>query len=92
MVFKTAIAAPALGAMMLPSSAILFDNLPAEAADLQQVRRVCASHRCRAKRGLRVYLVERRYYPLWINADAYDAEFVREWRKGIAKISDVGYQ
>lgn len=92
MVFKTAIAASALGAMMLPSSAILFDNLTGEAADLQQVRRVCASHRCGAKRGPRVYLVERRYYPLWINAAAYDAEYAREYWKGVAAIRDVGYQ
>jgi hypothetical protein len=92
MIFKTAIAASALGTMMLPSSAILFNNLTAEAADLQQVRRVCASHRCGAKRGLRVFLVERRYYPLWTNAAAYDAEFAREYWKGIAEIRDIGYQ
>jgi hypothetical protein len=78
---------------MLPASAILFDNLTgAEATDLQQVRRVvCTSHRCGAKRGLRVYIVERRYYPRWINADAYDAEYAREYWKGIAKIPNYGW-
>ena len=86
MIFKTAIAAAALGAMMLPASAILFDNL-AGAADLQQVKRVCA--RCGLKPGLRVYIerrvyVERRYYPLYINADTYDAEYAREYWKGVA--------
>ena len=92
MVFKTAIAAAALGATILPASAILLDNLVgAEAAELQQVRRVCASHRCGWKRGLRVYIVERRYYPRWINADAYDAEYAREYWKGIAKIPNYGW-
>ena len=82
MVLKTAIAAVALGATMLPASAILLDNL-AGAANLQQVRRVCGWHRC-GKPGLRVY-VERRYYPLWINADAYDAEYARAYWRGIAE-------
>jgi hypothetical protein len=86
MIFKTAIAAAALGAMMLPASAILSDN-PAGAADLQQGKRVCA--RCGLKPGARVYIehriyVERRYYPLYINADAYDAEYAREYWKGVA--------
>ena len=59
MIFKTAIAASALGTMMLPSSAIiLFNNLTAEAADLQQkLASLRASHRCRgAKRWLSVRL------------------------------------
>ena len=47
MIFKTAIAAAALGAMMLPGSAILLDHL-AGAADLQQIRRV-------SKPSVRVY-------------------------------------
>ena len=61
MIFKTAIAAAALGAMMLPGSAILLDNL-AGAADLQQIRRV-------SKPSVRVCIerrtyVARRYYPV----------------------------
>ena len=84
MIFKTAIAAAALGAMMLPGSAILLDNL-AGATELQQVRRVCASYRCGWKPGHGVHIVERRYYPRWINAAAYDREYAREYWKGIAE-------
>jgi hypothetical protein len=86
MIFKAAIAAAALGVTILPSSAILLDNLiGAGAAELQQVPRVCASHRCGWNPGYRVHIVERRYYPRWINATAYDAEFAREYWKGIAE-------
>jgi hypothetical protein len=81
MIFKTAIAAAALGATMLPASAILLDNL-AGAAEFRQITRMCAH--CGLKHGQRVY-VERRYYPRWINTAAYDAEFAREYWKGIAE-------
>ena len=84
MIFKTAMAAAALGATILPASAILLDNL-AGAAELRQVTRVCASHRCGWNPGHRVHIVERRYYPRWIDAAAYDAEFAREYWKGIAE-------
>ena len=82
MIFKTAIAAAALGAMMLlPGSAILLDNL-AGAADLQQIRRV-------SKPGVRVYVVRRtytgRYYPAWINADAHEAYIQHEYLKVLAE-------
>ena len=89
MIFKTAIAAAALGATMLPASTILLDHLAgAEATELHPVRRACA--RCGWKPGVRVYIerrvyVERRYYPAYINADAYDAEFQREYWKGVAE-------
>ena len=81
MIFKTAIAAAALGAMMLPGSAILLDNL-AGAADLQQIRRV-------SKPGARVYVERRtyigRYYPSWINADAHDAYIQHEYWRVLAE-------
>ena len=81
MIFKTAIAAAALGAMMLPGSAILLDNL-AGAADLQQIRRA-------SKPGVRVYVERRtyfgRYYPSWINADAHDAYIQHEYWRVLAE-------
>jgi hypothetical protein len=77
MLFKTAIVTAALGAMLLPGSAMLFDS-GAGAADLYQIRRV-------SKPGLRVASVEsryygpRRYYPAYIDAGAYDREFARAY-------------
>jgi hypothetical protein len=82
MVFRTAIAAAALSATMLPTSAMLVD-IGAGAADLQQIRRV-------SKPSVRVYIerrtyVARRYYPSYTNPDAYDAYFQYQYWKVLAE-------
>ena len=83
MIFKTAIAAAALGAMMLSGSAILLDNL-AGAADLQQIRRV-SKPGARVYIERRIYVERRRYYPAWINADAHEAYIQHEYLKVLAE-------